>query len=76
MEVFILWRLASLTYVIVIRNGQTVTMKKGGAGHANWGIKGDEVPDLYEYAHQDAEETTKADKVKLVDADTFKSMRS
>ncbi|KAL7311950.1 hypothetical protein PS15m_009657 [Mucor circinelloides] len=60
----------------VARNGQTVTMKKGGAGHANWGIEGDEVPDLYEYAHQDAEETTKADKVKLVDADTFKSMRS
>jgi len=51
-------------------------MKKGGAGHANWGIEGDEVPDLYEYAHEDVEETTKADKVKLVDADTFKSMRS
>lgn len=60
-----------------IRNGQTVTMKKGGAGHANWGIEGDEVPDIYEYTHQEVEEaTTKADKVKLVDADTFKSMRS
>lgn len=60
-----------------IRNGQTVTMKKGGAGHANWGVEGDEVPDLYEYTHQEAEEATaKADKVKLVDADTFKSMRS
>lgn len=53
-------------------------MKKGGAGHANWGIEGDEVPDLYEYTHQEVEEATtaKADKVKLVDADTFKSMRS
>ncbi|KAL9547373.1 hypothetical protein MBANPS3_006195 [Mucor bainieri] len=61
----------------VARNGQTVTMKKGGAGHANWGIEGDEVPDLYAYTHQEVEEaTTKADKVKLVDADTFKSMRS
>ncbi|GAN06643.1 hypothetical protein MAM1_0131c06130 [Mucor ambiguus] len=61
----------------VARNGQTATMKKGGAGHANWGIEGDEVPDLYEYTHQEAEEATaKADKVKLVDADTFKSMRS
>ncbi|KAF1799313.1 hypothetical protein V8B55DRAFT_1537376 [Mucor lusitanicus] len=62
----------------VARNGQTPTMKKGGAGHANWGIEGDEVPDLYEYTHQEVEEATtaKADKVKLVDADTFKSMRS
>lgn len=51
-------------------------MKKAGAGHANWGIEGDEVPNLYEYTHQEVEETSKANKVKLVDEETFKSMRS
>ncbi|CEP12736.1 hypothetical protein [Parasitella parasitica] len=60
----------------ISRNGHTAAIKKAGAGRANWGIEGDEVPNLYECTHQEIEETIKSVKVKLVDAETFKAMRS
>lgn len=48
-----------------------------GAGAANWGVLGDEVPNVEEYAHTDQtfKTTTKADKVNLVDSKTFDSLR-
>jgi hypothetical protein len=51
-----------------------------GAGAANWGVLGDEVSDVEEYAHTDQTTTTttttnKADKVNLVDSKTFETMR-
>jgi hypothetical protein len=48
-----------------------------GAGAANWGVLGDEVPDVEEYAHanQTTDTAAKADKVNLVDSKTFETMR-
>ncbi|KAI8647094.1 hypothetical protein BD408DRAFT_439586 [Parasitella parasitica] len=60
----------------IARNGQNATMKKAGAGRANWGIEGDETLDFYEYAHQEIEKTIKPAKMKVVDSETFKSMQS
>lgn len=63
----------------VSRNGQHVIMKKMGAGMGNWGILGDEIPDVQEYAHdnQVSINTSKMDKVSVVvDTHTFDEMRS
>jgi hypothetical protein len=49
-----------------------------GAGTANWGVLGDEVPDVQELARAEVETTvTKTGtKLNLVDSETFENMRT
>lgn len=66
------------------RNGQTELrygVKKMGAGAGNWGILGDELPDVQEIARAEIEATSSVHaqygtKLNLVDSETFEYMRS
>jgi hypothetical protein len=60
----------------ISRNGQNTTMKKMGAGMGNWGVLGDEIPDVEEYAHTFEIDQSKMDKVNIVDPRTFDEMRN
>lgn len=47
-----------------------------GAGAGNWGVLGDEVPDVQEVARTETEvNSTTENKLKLVDSQTFESLR-
>ncbi|KAI9271972.1 hypothetical protein BY458DRAFT_555521 [Sporodiniella umbellata] len=65
----------------IARNGHTEArygLKKMGAGVANWGVLGDEIPDVQEFAHSevDSYHLSKASaKLSVVDKTTFKNMR-
>ncbi|KAI8355700.1 hypothetical protein BD560DRAFT_335713 [Blakeslea trispora] len=65
------------------RNGQTEArygIKKMGAGAANWGVLGDELPDVQAIAREEVEANTHSryygSKLHLVDSETFESLRS
>ncbi|KAG1444690.1 hypothetical protein G6F56_010192 [Rhizopus delemar] len=65
----------------VARNGHTEArygLKKMGAGIANWGVLGDEIPDVQAFAHVEIDTPTvnkASTKLHLVDTETFKNMR-
>ncbi|KAG0740135.1 hypothetical protein G6F57_000686 [Rhizopus arrhizus] len=65
----------------VARNGQTEArygLKKMGAGIANWGVLGDEIPDVQELVHAEIDSPTvnkTSTKLHLVDSETFENMR-
>ncbi|CEG84396.1 hypothetical protein RMATCC62417_18205 [Rhizopus microsporus] len=65
----------------VARNGLTEArygLKKMGAGAANWGVLGDEIPDVQEIARSDLDlpmSNRTSTKLHLVDSDTFNNMR-
>ncbi|KAI8079138.1 hypothetical protein BDF21DRAFT_35978 [Thamnidium elegans] len=63
----------------VSRNGQSESrfgIKKMGAGAGNWGVLGDEVPDVQEVARSEIESNTVTEvKLKLVDSQTFENLR-
>lgn len=49
-----------------------------GAGAANWGVLGDEIPDVQEIARSDLDlpmNNRTSTKLHLVDSDTFNNMR-
>lgn len=47
-----------------------------GAGAGNWGVLGDEVPDVQEVARSEVEPNTVTEvKLKLVDSQTFENLR-
>ncbi|KAI8059983.1 uncharacterized protein B0P05DRAFT_558275 [Gilbertella persicaria] len=63
----------------IARNGQTEArygIKKMGAGTANWGVLGDEIPDAQEIAHAQEVHHFQYGKLNLVDSETFATMRS
>ncbi|KAI9476093.1 MAG: hypothetical protein EXX96DRAFT_540647 [Benjaminiella poitrasii] len=70
----------------VARNGQTELrygIKKMGAGAANWGILGDELPDVQDIVRAEIESSSfpqhrnhTSTKLNLVDSETFEHMRS
>ncbi|KAI8647095.1 hypothetical protein BD408DRAFT_358712 [Parasitella parasitica] len=68
----------------VARNGQSELrygVKKMGAGAGNWGILGDELPDVEEIARAEFETNSSGQsqygtKLHLVDSETFEYMRS
>ncbi|KAI7901234.1 uncharacterized protein BX663DRAFT_515342 [Cokeromyces recurvatus] len=65
----------------VARNSQH-GMKKMGAGAANWGILGDELPDVQEIVRAEIDSSSSflpnhtSTKLNLVDFETFEHMRS
>ncbi|KAI8973013.1 hypothetical protein BDB01DRAFT_808370 [Pilobolus umbonatus] len=62
----------------ISRNGQTETrsMKKMGAGVANWGVLGDEVMNVHEMARTiDGVTRNNSSKLSVVDSETFEHMR-
>ncbi|KAI8368847.1 hypothetical protein EDC96DRAFT_440993 [Choanephora cucurbitarum] len=63
------------------RNGQTEArygIKKMGAGVANWGVLGDELPDAQAIAREEVDTHSRyyGSKLNLVDSETFESLRS
>lgn len=50
-----------------------------GAGAGNWGVLGDEIPDVHEIARADVETNYQhqiGTKLNLVDSETFQNLRS
>lgn len=73
----------NIQFISSFRNGQTESrfgVKKMGAGAANWGVLGDELPDVQEIARAEVEvgyqPQQHGTKLHLVDSETFEYLRS